>query len=230
MKNSTIKYYAFFDVDGTLMKGKPMIDFLRFYYKKYHINFPVLGSVRYHIFKIKAALLGLINTSREAQNRLYYKCYKNRSKQYIDGLGCKWFKEFINDHAFIPRIVDELNYHKTKGGEIVLVSGSFPAILNKVADKLGLQHILSTTLEEKNGQYTGNLISDSIIGEGKAVAIRKFLEGQESVDTRNCFAYGDHVSDKEMLSLVGYPVVVAGDNQLETIANNKKWRIVYPNK
>jgi HAD superfamily hydrolase (TIGR01490 family) len=228
MKITSKKYYAFFDVDGTLIKGKPMLDFLRFYLRKRHRKIPILGEIKYHIFRAKAGFLALIGGSRESQNRLYYKCYKNQDKLFVATMSKEWSKKLMNKESFWSNVVDELNYHKSNGGEIVLVSGSFSACLSMIADKLSLHNILATTLEESNGLYTGNLISEPMIGQGKSHAIRKFLQGRAGVDLSKCFAYGDHVSDMQMLSLVGNPVVIAGDKRLEASAAHNKWRVIYP--
>ena len=47
-----------------------------------------------------------------------------------------------------------------------------------------------------------------------------------SVNEAECFGYGDHISDLPMLNFVGNPVVVAGDNELTTIAQKQGWEIL----
>ena len=108
------------------------------------------------------------------------------------------------------------------------MSGSFSACLHKVAQILQVDYTLATQLEEKNGKYTGRLISEPVIGVGKHNAILRFLLSRNCVDLKKCFAYGDHISDVPMLSLVGNPCVITRDRELTEIATNKNWKIIYP--
>lgn len=222
------KYYAFFDVDGTLLKGKPMLEFLKFFYQKQNSKFPFLGAVRHSLYRARSVLLGLVSDSREAQNRLYYTCFKGQSKIDIENLGKEWFSKAITDESYLLNVVDELSHHKSKKGVIVLVSGSFSACLHKIAEALGVDYTLAAELEEKNGQYTGRLVSEPVIGSGKHNAILRFISNRGIVDLNKCFAYGDHISDVPMLSLVGNPIVVSGDKNLEEIALKNSWKVINP--
>ena len=64
-----------------------------------------------------------------------------------------------------------------------------------------------------------------MIGLGKASAIKDFL-ADKGVSAQSCYAFGDDVSDLPMLEIVGKPVIIEGDSELVSIAEDRKWRIV----
>ncbi|MBV9576542.1 MAG: HAD-IB family hydrolase [Gammaproteobacteria bacterium] len=116
--------------------------------------------------------------------------------------------------------------HQLNGADIVLVSGSFFACLSSFAEKFNIKHVLATILEEKNNKLTGEILAPQTIGEGKAQAVRLFLANQNFTHYQHCYAYGDHMSDVPMLSLVGHPYVVGGDKEIVDYAKSKGWKII----
>jgi len=229
MSNSSARYYAFFDVDGTILKGKPMLDFLKFYYQTRYRNFRMLGLIKYFQFRTRSFLIGLVNRSRELQNKLYYQCFSGQPILYLQSVGDLWFEEMITSESYQLNVVEELNQHKSNGAIIVLVSGSFTACLKSLAQVLNVDFTLCTELETVDGRCTGRLAHKPIIGLGKCEAINGLISGKDSVMLDKCFAYGDHGSDVHMLSMVGNSAVIAGDKWLEKVAEQNGWRIISPN-
>jgi HAD superfamily hydrolase (TIGR01490 family) len=229
MKNTQANYYVFFDVDGTLIKGKPMLDYLKFYYQKRFYPWKLIGKLNYFKFLIKSKIQLYVGRDRETINKTYYNCYKGQDINWLKEIGQEWFiRNIDNKKAYIKNILHDLIEHQQAGAEIVLVSGSFAACLEPFAKKFDIQHILATQLEEKDNKLTGMVLHQQTIGEGKKYAILNFLQTKNFKDYHLCYAYGDHLSDIPMLSLVGYPKVVGGDSILEAYANDQHWEILIP--
>ncbi len=230
MLNKQPPYYAFFDVDGTLLKGKPMLDFLQYYYSKRFSKLKILGNIYYRLFTLKTTLLLALGKNREDLNKIYYRCYKGQDINWIKEIGRNWFSQMLNDRPnfYIQNIINELVNHQINGAEVVLVSGSFFACLEPFAQRFGIKHIISSTLEIKNNKCSGEILSPQIIGNGKKTAIRNFLGQRNFHDYQNCYAYGDHSSDLPMLSLVGNPKVIGGDSWMEEHARRKGWQVIQP--
>jgi HAD superfamily hydrolase (TIGR01490 family) len=222
------KYYAFFDVDGTVVKMKSMLNFLKYFYL--HQD-KVLGRLKYFLYGIGTDVYEKIGINREWLNKRYYKKFKGYHKDFVRDLGESWFlyEKKSSNNLYIKNILDEINKHKKNSAEIVFVSGSFDPCLKPLANQLGVKIILATTLEIENGLYTGKILRPQAIGEGKAHLIKTFLNNKSDCDSRSCFAYGDHYSDIPMLQSIGNPYVVAGDKKLETHALLHNWKIIYPN-
>lgn len=225
MKKMPPSYYAFFDVDGTLIRDTTMLSFLKYYYVKRFSH--LLGEVAFKLYTLKAKLFLTIGKTREFLNRNYYKNFENQKSGWIKEIGKEWFKnEIHNKNLYIRNIINEMIKHQMNGAEVVLVSGSFDALLGPFADQFNIKHILASTLEVENGKFTGSILPPQTIGNGKAEAIRRFLSQNEYRSYQDCFAYGDHHSDIQMLSLVGNPKVVSGDYQLEQHAITHGWEII----
>jgi len=215
--------FAFFDVDDTLISVKSMLSFQDFWFDRFDDpegQAHYLSDIREHMHA---------NASWEQLNRLYYQHFAGRKVADVKSCGEQWFRSMQNRHAgfFHPVPLAELRYHQYMGHEVVFVSGSFPALLRPIADHLGVRQILATTLEIKGGCYTGAILPPQTIGEGKAEAIRLFLDATGGVASE-CFAYGDDISDVPMLEAVGNPVVVSGGRNLERHAINMGWKVISP--
>lgn len=105
----------------------------------------------------------------------------------------------------------------------MFVSGSFDALLKPIARHLGVHQILcAPLLLGPGGILTGEIGHPQTIGKGKAEAIELFLDGQE-VDPALCFAFGDDVSDIDMLACVGNPVVVGTNTPLAKDSRTFAW-------
>jgi HAD superfamily hydrolase (TIGR01490 family) len=220
------KYIVFFDVDETLIQCKTMLNFLKFFYRKNSLC-SFVGYLKYSLFKFASYVYVKLKDDREFLNKRYYKCYTGITMKHLIEISQEWFlllleKEFL----FNEKVVSELRWHQKNNAEIVFVSGSFPPCLNPIASYFNVHHVLSIQLEEKDGKITGNIIPPQTIGEGKATAIKNFLQKFPHVASNDCFAYGDHSSDLSMLKAVGHAVVVGNNKLLLGYAKANNWKTI----
>lgn len=215
--------YAFFDVDGTLISLKSMLSFQDYWYATAEDN--PRPRVR---FEAEMAGLRRMGATREEMNRRYYAHFAGRPVEAVRRAAVRWFDHILRatDDLFHVRVVSRLLSHHAEGMEPVFVSGSFPAILEPIAERLGVGRILATDLEEADGVYTGAVRAQTI-GEGKVAAMARLLEAQ-AADPAACRAYGDDLSDLPMLQAVGGPAAVRGDHRLETHARRVGWEVLAP--
>jgi len=216
--------YVFFDVDDTLIRTKSMFTFS----KKY---FSTVKNKNLELqFDAEMASLFKKNTDWKVINTIYYYYFKHFLIADVESVAQQWFLGLSADksHFYHHNIVKILQQHQAEGTECVFVSGSFRELLQPIADDLGVKHILSINLERNGERYTGNIIPPQTIGDGKADAINLFLDARGG-NAKNCYAYGDDISDVPMLSAVGHPVAVAGGRGLESYATERGWPIVQPN-
>jgi HAD superfamily hydrolase (TIGR01490 family) len=225
--DNRLNYYAFFDVDNTLIGPKSMFSFMRFYCRKTR-NISLLGDLEYFLFCLRMSNRKRKGYSREVLNRFYYEFYRGVERSVLDQISQDWFAENLKNSElfFYDSVVKELQFHQKQGATIALVSGSFFSCLDPIAHYLNVHHILATQLEEILGRLTGHLIGNPVIGEGKVDAIHQFIPNQGLIDLSKSYAYGDHHSDIPMLSLVGNPVVVDGGEKMRSYAREKAWRLI----
>ncbi|MDT0320779.1 HAD family hydrolase [Streptomyces millisiae] len=194
-------YLVFCDVDETLISTKSMFDFLAFHtppgvYRR------VAGELR------SMADRGVPRTE---VNRAYYRAYRGAPVAEIREAGRRWYADRAAREGFyLADTLRALREHRRAGAALVLVSGSFDACLDPIAEAVDASHVLCTRPLTARGRYTGE-IETPMIGEHKEAAVQRLLDEHSTVDPADCYAYGDHPSDLPMLDLVGHPVAV-GDH------------------
>ncbi len=133
----------------------------------------------------------------------------------------------------IPRLVDDvrreaqgfLELHREAGRDTYMVTASPIEIVQPLADELDMTGAIATVAEIVDGVYSGELSEPFCYGPGKAEGIAK-LAAEQDYDLALCYSYSDSVSDLPMLELVGHPVAVNPDRELERIARARSWPIV----
>ncbi|MET9057333.1 HAD family hydrolase [Streptomyces antibioticus] len=212
---------AFFDVDGTLTTATTLFRFLR-YYLAAQGHGPRVYEQRRQELKAMTA----VGVPREATNRAYFTNFRDADAATVTRLGRAWFEaELVRGGLLNPSAVDALRGHVARGETVVLVSGSFPAVLWPLAEHLGVTDVWATLPEITDGRYTGRLSREPMIGPVKAEAAR-LAASVHGADLADCFSYGDHLSDLPILEAVGTPVVVSGDPRLDERARLRGWTVL----
>ncbi|MFD5468756.1 HAD family hydrolase [Kitasatospora sp. NPDC127059] len=202
---------AFSDVDETLINCKSMFDFLDFYLGG---RYGPSGAERAARVRAELSTLVVGGASREQANRAYYRVWAGMSEESVVAAGREWFALRSRSAGFYLAATREaLTRHRAAGDPVVLVSGSFPALVEPVARDIGAAHVVCSRPAVSGGVLTGELVGEPVIGEEKRRAVRALLRAYPRVDPADCYGYGDHVSDLPMLTAVGHPVVV-GDRGL----------------
>jgi HAD superfamily hydrolase (TIGR01490 family) len=208
---------AFFDVDETLISLKSMFDFYDFF-------LDAVGHSPQEQRRLRQQARDLLRSGlpREQGNRLFYQRFTDRKVSEVADIGRRWFDRRLEGGGlFHQDVLGALRAHHADGLTTVLVSGSFPACLDPMAEYAGADIALSTELRVRDGIYTGE-VSRTMIGDAKAEAARGLIE-QAGVSAADCYAYGDHGSDLGLLRLVGHPVVVGADPELVAVAERSGW-------
>jgi HAD superfamily hydrolase (TIGR01490 family) len=218
---------AFFDVDGTLINFNSMISFLSYSLTAYYGSHE--GTQRLNKYYSIAQEIDILN-NRQELNRLYYRNFEGIEKFCIQTISEKWFKAIFNDNEiFNEKCLAKLEYHQNNNHKVVFVSGGFFGNLDLLAQKLNVEHVLCVQPIVSDEVLTGEIdLTKQTIGIGKAIAIRAFVQ-QHYLDNTNlssCYAYGDHISDIDMLSAVGNPVVVGNDKAMLEYAKLNKWSML----
>ena len=69
---------------------------------------------------------------------------------------------WVTDQALIPSlrpdVAEVLRQHQAEGHQVILVSGAFEELLTYLGERLGIQHVVGTGLELRNGRYSGRAI------------------------------------------------------------------------
>jgi phosphoserine phosphatase len=94
---------------------------------------------------------------------------------------------------------------KRLGYRCGIVSGGFTAVIQPLADELGIDYVAANTLEVMAGKLTGQVIEPIIDREGKTEALRSFAR-QAGVPLSQTVAVGDGANDLGMIGAAGLGV------------------------
>jgi HAD superfamily hydrolase (TIGR01490 family) len=218
---ATRKTAAFFDVDETLITAKSMFAFLR--------HWLALGGDDGTVFRERADALFAIAAQglpRETGNRAYYRNFAGASAAEVGAAGQDWYAGYrAGPEAYVAASLTALRRHRADGHLVVLVSGSFDACLAPLAADLGADRVLcSEPLVGEDGTYTGET-GTSMIGAAKSAAVAKTI-ADYGLNAADCYGYGDHASDLDMLTPLGHPVVVGTDPALNERAARQGWPVL----
>ena len=219
--NVNLQVAAFFDVDGTLVNSTIVHYYVRFRLQLLHPLIRPFWLVGF-LLKIPYYLL-LDNLSRTKFNQVFYRNYRGMEVERLKSLALDTFDALLGSKLF-PAAADKIREHKVKGDLVVLVTGSLDFIMNPLADYLDADHVLSMSLREQNGKFTGELMASPLGEEEKARVVKAFAQ-EHGIDLAASFAYGDSRADLPMLRCVGTPVVVNPGKALRQTATESGWKI-----
>lgn len=220
-KNKTNKA-SFFDLDGVIYCGSLGIDFMKYLHEKGVIA----ESFVLRIIKADQLLRsGMITGGK------YLKICADLWRKSITGLETETIKSeaerFINiiKAKTSKNAIKLIESDKANGFMILGVTASPIEVASQISKALGFDQIIGTQVSTKDGRYTGKLIRPWPVGKGKAQIVQK-LASKFYIDLELSKAYGDSELDIDMLKLVGEPIAVNPDNELEKYAKQHGWKII----
>ena len=118
--------------------------------------------------------------------------------------------------------------HAEAGDTVVVISATFEPIILRAMEHHPFDNQISTRMSvATDGTYTRAVEGLPVEGEEKLAAVRRF--GDSRFGTGNwelAYAYGDHHSDRAVLSAAEHPRAVSPDRPLARTAREKGWEIL----
>lgn len=111
------------------------------------------------------------------------------------------------------------------GRRVALATSSMDIIVEPLARHLGVDDVLATTLEFRDGTCTGKIIGLPMFRAEKMSRVMEFISraGESPAD---CGFYSDSIYDLPLLEAIGHPVAVNPDFRLRRIAARRSWPII----
>ncbi|HSK98977.1 MAG TPA: HAD-IB family hydrolase [Rubrobacteraceae bacterium] len=210
---------AIFDVDGTLV-GSNVVSY--YAWLKTRDMPPAMRPLWIAGFLTKIPYYWTLDkVSRAHFNRAFYKNYAGWSPARARHLGQESFPGFTLSRIY-PDALATLREHKRKGHRVVLLSGALDFVLDPLRDLA--DDVLSASLQEENGHFTGEISGPPVAGEARARMLASFAR-RRNIDLSRSYAYADAISDVPMLEAVGNPVAVNPDRRLLAAARDRGWEI-----
>ncbi len=118
-----------------------------------------------------------------------------------------------------------LNKHRAQGDTLVIITATNRFVTGPIARALGVEHLLATDPEERNGRYTGRASGTPCYREGKVVRLKEWLVAHGK-DMRGSFCYSDSHNDLPLLQQADHPVAVDPDPILAREALARGWPVI----
>ena len=118
--------------------------------------------------------------------------------------------------------------HRENGDLLVIITATNSFVTKPIATEFGIEHLIGTTPEEVNGEFTGRICGVPSFKEGKVTRLNQWLEerGQSLKDFEKSWFYSDSHNDLPLMKMVDHPVVVDADPQLTEYAQVHGWPLI----
>jgi HAD superfamily phosphoserine phosphatase-like hydrolase len=101
-------------------------------------------------------------------------------------------------------------------------------VTGPIARAYGVEHLIATDPEVRDGRYTGRIVGSPAFREGKVTRLHAWLSqrGERLEDFAQSWFYSDSTNDLPLLESVTSPVAVDPDDDLRKIAEQRGWPII----
>lgn len=195
---------AAFDFDGTLSTRDNLMPFLC-----RAVGTPAVAQAL-AAGGCSVALDGRASWSRNAlKAEVVRRTLTGYDAERFESLGRTFAFEILRRHLR-GDVVERVDWHRTQGHRLVLVSASFDVYVRPVAERLRFDAVLATELEVgADGKLTGRLRGENVRGAEKARRLEAWLAEQPAY----VWAYGDSSGDRELWARADQAVRVARRNR-----------------
>lgn len=201
-----MKRAAFFDMDKTVITVNSARLWAEHLYRRGELSKRELLWSATSLLAYHFAVVDMEKVARQGLRRLR----GTREDDFAADVR-RWYEARIRA-TIRPTMREAIEQHRADGDEVVLLTASSPYAAQPLAEDLGIEHVLATRFEVRDGIFTGEL-QTLCYGAGKVTVSQAWAQEHE-VDLTHCWFYSDSYTDLPMLEHVGHPVVVAPDHRL----------------
>ena len=209
---------AIFDFDGTVIAGYSATSFIREQIRRGDISPRELVEIMSAMTSFGFGNLGF--SGMMAVNAQFM---RGIEEQTYHEVGEELYSKQIA-RLIYPESRALVDAHLAKGHTVAIISSATPYQVEPAAADLGIEHVLCTHLEVKNGKFTGSVVSPTCFGQGKVDAAEALAKAQ-GANLDNSFFYSDSQDDLQLLERIGKPRALNPSSKLTRIARDRNWPI-----
>jgi phosphatidylglycerophosphatase C len=195
---------AAFDFDGTLSTRDNFVPFLCRI-----VGTPTVTQIL-ATSGVRVASHGRSEWGRDAvKAEVLRRIFTGYDADRLDKLGLEFAFDIMRRHLR-AQTVDRVDWHRTQGHRLVIVSASLGVYVRPIAERMRFDAVLASELEVGiDGRLTGRLVGANVRGAEKARRLDAWLDGEPA----DVGAYGDSSGDRELWDRADRPVRVAKRNR-----------------
>ncbi len=214
---------ALFDLDNTLLNGDSDFEWAQFLIEQ--------GVLDRELF--------------EAKNLAFYEQYKagtldiyefldfqlkplaRHTRKVLNGWRDDFMQYKVRGMMSVPA-QDLVARHRAAEDVCVIITATNSFVTSPIAREFGVEHLIATEPEEKDGEFTGRVSGVPCFREGKITRLENWLaqRGWGWDSFADSFFYSDSLNDLPLLAKVNNPVAVDPDATLRKHAEQHGWRIL----
>jgi len=211
---------ALFDLDNTLIGGDSDYLWGEFLYENSHVD----------------------DATHREEHQRYYDEYKTGRLDINEFLQFQlrplaendpdtvhaWRDQYIKEKIepiILEKAVALLEDHKQQGHQLLIITSTNRFITEPIAGLFGVEDLIASEVEFKDGQYTGKPLGVPSYAEGKVTRLESWLQVQDYKPDESWF-YSDSHNDIPLLEYVTHPIAVDPDDILKIHAEAHEWPII----
>ena len=139
-----------------------------------------------------------------------------------------WRMQYIRDKIepiLLPKARLLVERHRQQGDTLVIITATNRFITEPIAAQYGIDHLLATEPELREGHYTGLVTGTPCFQEGKVTVLRQWLTAHQT-SLNDSWFYSDSHNDLPLLSQVTRPTAVDPDEILGAHAEQHGWPVI----
>lgn len=140
----------------------------------------------------------------------------------------RWHEQFMREKIepiILPKAQALIDNHRSQNHTLMIITATNAFITAPIAQRLGIDILIATTPEQKNGAYTGDIVGIPCYREGKVERLNAWLADNNET-LRGSYFYSDSHNDLPLLQRVDHPVAVDPDDTLRQYAENHGWLVL----
>ncbi len=212
---------ALFDLDNTLLAGDSDFEWAQFLIEQGVLDREVYEARNEEFFaQYKAGTLDIYEFLD-----FQLKPLSRHPRAVLEG----WHREFMQ-RKILPIVRDSarelVERHRADLRAVITATNSF--VTAPIAREFGVEHLIATEPEERDGEFTGQVTDIPCFREGKVQRLEAWLESQgRSLDSfEQSWFYSDSLNDLPLLTKVTHPVAVDPDETLRAHAQAHGWPVI----
>lgn len=213
---------AFFDVDGTLVRGQLFMPMIRPLFRWGYLRPRHLAKTVYRTAAYRMGLIRQTDIDRMWEETLEF--VKGKRRDDIERVLAQAF-EHAGTRAVRPAARFLVGEHRRLGHEVYLATSQTEEASKPLAALLQMDGLVATRMETNDGVYTGRFVEGYCYGERKADQVERFCK-ESGIDLSASWFYTDAAVDLPLLERVGHPVAVNPDKALAAAARHRRWRVL----
>jgi HAD superfamily hydrolase (TIGR01490 family) len=209
---------AFFDVDGTIVRGATGLHALETFRRAGYItHWSTAQAVSYHLLH-KVGLLDAESAYRKA-----IAPFVGRPVSEVAALVARVYAERVRPMIHLDAIA-RAREHLALGDQVVLLSATSLLLLQHFRDVLPLSGIIAFEQRSEGGVFVDDWVRPAPYGPHKLELAERWVTAH-GLDLAQAAYYADSISDLPVLERVGRPCPVNADLRLSRVAEQRGWTV-----